>query len=172
MTSSTKIMTTEFLGQSVFRIQENLQRIEKCLSLLTEEQMWKKPNSSTNSIANLILHLCGNSTQYVISSLGEKPDFRQRDEEFLIGGGMSKEEIFSQIESTVLEVTSLLENLTEAELLKEREVQGFRLSGMGNVIHVVEHFSYHTGQIAIQTKLLTDRDLGFYDDLDLNVKNG
>jgi uncharacterized damage-inducible protein DinB len=38
-------------------------------------------------------------------------------------------------------------------------------------IHVVEHYSYHTGQIAFWTKLLRDKDLGFYAGVDLNVKN-
>ena len=39
------------------------------------------------------------------------------------------------------------------------------------VLHVVEHYSYHTGQIAFWTKLLKDKDLGFYSGMDLTVKN-
>ena len=31
------------------------------------------------------------------------------------------------------------------------------------VFHVVEHFSMHTGQIILLTKLLTAGDLAFYD---------
>jgi len=34
-----------------------------------------------------------------------------------------------------------------------------------------EHFSYHVGQIAVQTKLLVDQDLGFYAGLDLEAKS-
>jgi len=30
------------------------------------------------------------------------------------------------------------------------------------VLHVVEHFSMHTGQIIFATKMLTGSDLGFY----------
>ena len=55
--------------------------------------------------------------------------------------------------------------------MRSREVQGFTMSGIGVVIHVVEHLSYHTGQITYWTKLLKDRDLGFYQDIDLNIKN-
>ena len=171
MASSTKNISTEFIAQSIFRMQENVPRIQKCLDLLTEEQVWEKPNSSTNSIANLILHLCGNIRQYINSSLGNQPDLRQRDNEFSVTDGLTKKELFSCIESTVNKAISVLENLTEDELLKERSVQGFQFSGIGNVIHVVEHFSYHTGQIAIQTKLLANKDLGFYADMDLNLKN-
>jgi uncharacterized damage-inducible protein DinB len=46
------------------------------------------------------------------------------------------------------------------------------MSGTGIIVHVVEHLSYHTGQIAFWTKLLKDKDLGFYEGRDLNIKNG
>jgi uncharacterized damage-inducible protein DinB len=59
----------------------------------------------------------------------------------------------------------------EADLLQQRRVQGFELSGLGMVLHVVEHLSYHTGQIAYLTKALKNRDLGFYDGIDLNIHN-
>ena len=50
-------------------------------------------------------------------------------------------------------------------------MQGFELSGVGVVMHAVEHFSYHTGQIAFWVKQLTQEDLGFYDGMNLNTKN-
>ncbi len=33
---------------------------------------------------------------------------------------------------------------------------------MEAILHVVEHFSQHTGQIIFATKLLTGQDLGYY----------
>ena len=56
-------------------------------------------------------------------------------------------------------------------LAEERTVQGFNESVISILIHVTEHFSYHTGQIAFYTKLLLDCDLGFYSDYDLNIKS-
>ncbi len=50
-------------------------------------------------------------------------------------------------------------------------VQCFEETGVGIIIHVIEHFSYHTGQIALLTKLLTNKDTQFYEDLDLNKTN-
>ena len=171
MNSNTTIFASEFLTESIFRLQENVPRIKICLGQLTEDQVWQKSNSSTNSIANLILHVCGNITQYISSSLGNQPDLRQRDSEFSITNGVTKSELLACLDTTVKEAISVLENTTEEALLKERLVQGFKYSGIGMVIHVVEHLSYHTGQIATQTKLLTNTDLGFYDGLDLNIKN-
>jgi uncharacterized damage-inducible protein DinB len=52
-----------------------------------------------------------------------------------------------------------------------RKVQGFNLTGIGAVLHAVEHFSYHVGQVAFWVKQLTNSDLGFYDQQDLNQLN-
>jgi len=45
------------------------------------------------------------------------------------------------------------------------------MTGLAIIVHVTEHFSYHVGQIALLTKLMVGEDLGFYADLDLNIKN-
>jgi uncharacterized damage-inducible protein DinB len=37
------------------------------------------------------------------------------------------------------------------------------VSALAAIFHVVEHFSMHTGQIIMLTKLLTAADLHFYD---------
>ena len=138
---------------------------------MSEETVWQAPNISTNSIANLILHLCGNIRQYIISSLGHQKDIRQRDLEFTTIGGITKAALLAKLQQTVTEAIHVLENISEEELLRQRMVQGFYLSGISIMIHVTEHYSYHTGQIAYLTKLLTNKDLGFYADRDLNILN-
>jgi uncharacterized damage-inducible protein DinB len=75
------------------------------------------------------------------------------------------------LQKTVSKATGIIKHLDNSKLLKIHSVQGFELSGIGIIIHVVEHYSYHTGQISFYTKLLKDKDLGYYADLDLNIKN-
>lgn len=161
----------EFISQSVFRLTENTGRIVKCLDEIEETQIWERPNENSNSIGNIILHLCGNIRQYAISSLGNTEDVRKRDKEFSIKEGFDKKELSAKLKNTVDEAVVIIENLTEAELIKLYSVQGFNLSGIGIIIHVTEHFSYHTGQIAFWVKILKNKDLGFYANIDLNVKN-
>ncbi len=161
----------EFIAQSIFRMEENNVRIEKCLAMLSETEVWKKPNKSSNSIGNLILHLCGNIRQWIISSLGNSEDTRKRDLEFSTTAGFTKKELLNKLLSTVAEANATLESLKKEDLLVIKTVQGYDLSGIGITIHVVEHYSYHAAQVAFWTKLLKDKDLGFYDNLDLNVKN-
>lgn len=162
---------TQFLNNCTGHLNEYTKRINTCLQLLTEEQVWQKPNESSNSIANLILHLCGNMTQYVLSSLGGEPDNRERDKEFSAAGGFTKKELFSRLSSTVANVVTVIEKQTEDSLLEIRSVQGFSKTGLSIILHITEHYSYHTGQIALLTKLMTNEDLGFYKGLDLNTKN-
>jgi uncharacterized damage-inducible protein DinB len=161
----------EFLAQSVYRIELCSQRIEKSFLLTSEEDIWKRPNEASNSIGNLVLHLCGNITQYAISSLGNKPDNRNRELEFSTTSGFTKADLLAKLQVVVNEAIEIIRNITEEELLRVRNVQGFDISGIAIVIHVAEHYSYHTGQIAFWTKLLKDKDLGFYAGVDLNKKN-
>lgn len=163
--------TKEFIRQSNFRLEEALPRIIQCLNELSEEQIWQRPNDNSNSVGNLVLHLCGNVRQYIISNLGNQADTRTRDAEFAAKEGHSRAELSEKITATIHESVQVIAQLSTEDLLKERSVQGFQQTGINSIIHVVEHFSYHTGQIAFWTKLLKDIDLAFYGDMDLNVKN-
>jgi uncharacterized damage-inducible protein DinB len=162
---------TEFIEQSVYRLHENTPRISQCLDLLTEDELWMRPNPASNSMGNLLLHLCGNIRQYLISGLGQQPDTRTRDAEFDALGGYDKKELLEKLSATIQEAVAILRAADEKALLTTRKVQGYQLTGIGMIIHVVEHYSYHTGQIAFWTKQLRNRDLGFYAGVDLNTKN-
>ncbi len=161
-------MTHQLIANSILRIKESEERISKCLNELSEEQIWQKPNSQLNSVGNLVHHVCGNMTQYIYASLGQNADERNRDSEFSVSKG-SREELTEFITKSCAQVYSVLENVSDTDLLKERSVQGFNLTGIGIVIHVIEHLSYHTGQITFWTKFLLNKDLGYYADLDLNI---
>lgn len=161
----------ELKNQIIYRLDESTRMNTKSLSLISEDDVWKRINNSSNSIGNLILHLCGNITQYAISSLGNTDDLRNRDLEFSIDKGYSKSELLEKLNTTLEEAKAIINKTTLEEYLRKREVQGFTFSGVGIVIHVTEHYSYHTGQIAFWVKQLKNKDLGFYDGVDLTIKN-
>ena len=167
----TQAFIKDFSEQACYRLDQSSEMLRKTFAELDENDMWKRPNAASNSIGNLILHLCGNIRQYAISSLGNSPDTRRRDAEFAAREGYSKKELLEMLLGTVEEAKATIRQTSAEDWLRVRPVQGFQLSGLGIVMHVVEHYSYHTGQIAFWTKLLKDKDLGFYGDLDLNVKN-
>lgn len=162
---------SDFRSNVIMRLEENTSKIGNCLALISESECWYQPNGSTLSIGTTLVHLRGNITQYILSSLGQQPDRRTRDLEFATRGGLTKAEVWGACQATVREASALIGNLPEDEALRIRKVQAFHLSGIGIVLHVVEHYAYHTGQIVYITKLLRDRNLDFYRGVDLNQKN-
>lgn len=151
--------------------EESFARIKQCVSLLSEEQLWNKPNPSSNSIANLILHLTGNISQYVNAGIGRLPDQRERDAEFETIGGLTGPELVAHLARVLEDIKPVIAKIRVNDLIASRNVQGFEETTLSILIHVIEHLSYHTGQIAFYTKLLLDVDLKFYGDLDLNAKS-
>lgn len=148
---------------------ESQVRIHRCLDLLNEDECWFRPNPASNSIGNLVLHLNGNIRQWILTGLDQQPDHRIRQAEFDEIGPIPVADLRKRLDLTMAEVVEALNRLDSSLLTKEISIQGFRESGISILIHVVEHFSYHTGQITYITKMLKNRDLRYYGDADLNI---
>ncbi len=137
-------------------------RLRTCVESLTDDQISWRPNNSSNSIANLILHLNGNVGQWLIASFKRLEDTRDRPAEFSQRGVVSGTGLLAQLGSTMTEASEVLSRLTEAELLAPFEIQGYHVSGLDAVYQVVEHFGLHYGQILYIAKMIQSKDLGFY----------
>jgi uncharacterized damage-inducible protein DinB len=140
-----------------------LPKIERCLEKLTDENIWWRANADSNSVGNLLLHLSGNARQWIVSGVGDAHDARQRQEEFDAREGLSRDELLLTLRETLAEVDHVLTNVTTARLLERLTIQKCDVSVLEAIFHVVEHFSMHTGQVIVITKLLTQGDLRFYD---------
>ncbi len=149
---------------------EGIPRLKQCLEQLNEEEIWYRPNAHSNSVGNLVLHLCGNVKQWIGTGLGKQPDTRARSTEFAEEGPLSKDELMQRVDTLYKETEIVFDQISVADLLTEHQVQGFRESGIGILIHVVEHFSYHVGQMVYFVKARKGLDMGFYDGVDLEAK--
>jgi len=151
-----------FLASSQHSLaKQNLPRIVECLQQLSEEEIWWRPNSSSNSAGNLVLHLCGNVRQWIIAGLGGAEDKRERDREFAERGPIPRQALVTQLRRTVRDACRVLARLSEDSLLLKHDIQGYHVAGLDAAFHVTEHFGYHTGQIIYITKLKRARDLRF-----------
>jgi uncharacterized damage-inducible protein DinB len=146
-----------------FLLHDYLPKIERCLEKLTDEQIWWRANEESNSIGNLIMHLCGNARQWIVSGIGSQPDARVRDAEFAQREVISRDELLTSLRSTLSEVDAVLRALDPSTLLEHRKIQGNDVEILEAIFHVTEHFSMHTGQIIMLTKMLTGTDLHFYE---------
>jgi len=165
------VFREELIDQTLKSIDENTSKINACLKQLDEKDIWFRHNEHVNSVGNIILHLCGNIRQYIISSLGGAPDIRERDIEFSTVDGFTNAELTAKWQDTMHEAVAIIAHASAENLLRYRVVQGSTLSGIGIIIHVTEHYSYHTGQIIFLTKLYKNVDMGFYNSIDLNQRN-
>jgi uncharacterized damage-inducible protein DinB len=165
------IFRKEFIDQSLKSIDENTSKIKTCMNQLDEKDIWFRYNEHVNSVGNIILHLCGNIRQYIISSLGGAPDIRERDLEFSTAGGFTNAELTVKWQDTIREAKEIIAQANPENLLRHRVVQGTEHSGISIIVHVTEHYSYHTGQIIFLTKLYKNIDMAFYTGVDLNKRN-
>lgn len=141
-------------------------RLRKCVQSLTDEQVWWRPNSASNSIGNLLLHLNGNVRQWLVASFNRLDDTRNRPAEFNETGSIPASDLLDQLGATMEEAAQVLSRLTPPDLLSPYEIQGYHVRGLDAVYQVVEHFGLHYGQIIYIAKSLIGADLGFYRELD------
>ena len=149
-------------------IGESVPRIKQCLDRLSTDEIWHRPNENVVSVGNLVLHLQGNLRQWVLSGLGGQPDHRQRSREFSHTDPLPAAELGQQLDALMHEVETMLDQLTPADLAGTHRVQGYQETGVAILMHVTEHFSYHTGQITYFVKTRKNVDMQYYGDQDLN----
>lgn len=143
--------------------EEQLPRIQRCLRLLGEQRLWSRPGRTGNSAGNLVLHLCGNTTQWILAQFGGEQDRRQRDAEFAADGGHDVEQLCAALERVYRRACDVVDQIPVDVLLAPRSVQGYAETGLSAILHVLEHTSGHAGQIYAWTKQVADVDLAFYD---------
>ncbi|MEW4527816.1 DinB family protein [Maioricimonas sp. JC845] len=153
----------EFRRFAVGKLKDSLSQIERCLNLLTEEQIWHRPNDVSNAIGNLVIHLDGNVRQWIIGGVGQEPFERDRPAEFAQREPLPTEQILDGLRQTVDRASAIIRNLSPERLLELEEIQKREVSVLAAVFHVVEHFTLHTGQIVYATKILIGEDLSLYD---------
>lgn len=137
-------------------------KIERCVSELSEEEIWWRAHETDNSIGNLLLHLSGNIRQWIISGLGGEADVRNRPREFSERTHIPKEELLTLFRTTLEEADGVLERFDPGMLLETRRFQKWDHTCLNAVLHVVEHVAEHMGQIVYITKLRKGVDMKFF----------
>jgi uncharacterized damage-inducible protein DinB len=163
MTETNAELAQTFLAFSRNRLLDRQwPRMKVCVEPLTLEQVWWRPNEASNSIGNLLLHLNGNVTQWLVVAFSGDEDKRDRPAEFAAEGGLTAAELLKRLGATIERAGKVLDRLTTKELLAPYEIQGYKVRGLDAVYQVVEHFGMHYGQILYITKYISGKDLGFY----------
>lgn len=153
---------------------ESLEKIASSIAPLSDAEIWWRPCEEVNSIGNLLLHLRGNLRQWVVDTLGRESHERQRSEEFSARESATKEQLLADLRGTVEQCIAIARSKGDRVLLEPHRVQGYSVDGLGVLLHVVEHMSYHTGQVVQLCKQLRSggEPVDFYPHLRRDPESG
>jgi uncharacterized damage-inducible protein DinB len=143
-----------FRSESRRLLESYLERILAATGKLDAAQLWWRPHAGSNSVANLMLHLEGNLSQWVLDGLAGERYERQRDAEFASREGADAAELRERLRQVFGRCVEAVDRLEDRQLLAEMRVQGYATTGLAALYHAVEHASYHTGQIVAAAKQL------------------
>src|SRR5262245_27664947 len=145
--------------------------MRRALEELPAADLWWRPHERSTSVGNLLLHLQGNVRQWIVSGLGGAPDHRERSTEFAAREGQDKTALLAALAATVEEACAVIARLDERALAGTVTIQGIETTRLGAVLHVVEHFSWHTGQVTWVAKERAGaaHRIAFYDEARLNA---
>jgi uncharacterized damage-inducible protein DinB len=147
-------IANHFIAQSRgFLSSDYLPKIERCLEALSDEDVWWRANEGSNSIGNLLLHLEGSTRAWIIGVAGGSHSPRDRQHEFDEREQIPRAELLSRLRHTLAEADGFLARLDVDVLLERRQARDEEVTVLLAVYHAVEHFSMHTGQIIMLSKM-------------------
>jgi len=142
-------------------------QIDACLGLLTDEELWWRPNEQANAVANLVLHLSGSNRYHIEQVIGGRDVGRNRDAEFLARHSCSRAELLSTWSDALRVTDEVLSSLDPARLMETTDRTGKVTTYAQILLHVTHHNAVHLGQIVWVTKML---HAGAVDDLWMKVR--
>jgi hypothetical protein len=145
-------------------------RLATCIDAVDEARLWEDFTPNLSSPGNLVLHLVGNLSQYVLKTLGRQEYRRERSKEFAGKASLDRESLKSLLLQTVNECRAVIDTLGEEELCRSYAVQGQVLTGYEILVLAIEHFGHHTGQFAWFGKYLFGGEIDFFKGRNLNIQ--
>ena len=139
-------------------------KLRHCVNALPPATVWARPNLSSNSVGNLLVHLTGNVTEWILGGIGGQTISRYRAGEFAQKDGRDGPALLDDLEAVLARADSVLAGLNAATLERSIVIQGRQTTVVAAIYHVVEHFAMHTGQIILLTKLYAPDKIKFYED--------
>jgi uncharacterized damage-inducible protein DinB len=151
-------VTAAFLHEARDTLGLCSRKIVHCLRQSSDEDVNWRPFAGANSVANIVVHLCGNVGQWIVSAVGGAPEKRDRPGEFAQDLRATPAELVERLEATVREADAAIAGVTGETILAPRKIQGWDKTVLAAIFHALTHFEGHTHQVVYITRLrLGDR---------------
>jgi uncharacterized damage-inducible protein DinB len=123
-----------------------------CLEVLSDAEIWERADDLSNSIGNLVIHVCGSTRHFLGRGVGGSDYQRNRPAEFTERGPVPRAELLQLLDDVSAEVAQILDGLAPARLLEVNDRTGKSLSVAQLLLRVSHHWATHTGQIVFAVK--------------------
>jgi hypothetical protein len=131
-------------------------QIRKALEPLTDEQLWWRPNETTNSIGNLVVHLTGSLNHFLNKDFGGLEFTRDREAEFKERRVIPKREILAAFDEMVAGAEKTFASLSPARLTEPSTEPKINRYVFEDLLNIAIHLSNHAGQIVWIVKMLRE----------------
>lgn len=129
-------------------------QIRAAIEPLTDEQIWMRPNESSNSIGNLILHLSGSLDHFLNRNVGGFPFERDRAAEFAERNPLPKADLLARFDAMVSRASQTFDALTPDSLNAPSPEPTMHTLLVEDLLNAAMHLSTHAGQIVWIAKSL------------------
>jgi len=143
-----------YLADALQTFRDYKQLAERSFAQISDDEFFKTIDDETNGIAVNMKHLAGNMisrwTDFLTTD-GEKPE-RDRDIEFVILPGTTKDEMLAYWEQGWQCVFDAVEPLKPEDLMRTIVIRGREYTVLQAINRQLAHYAYHTGQIVFLAK--------------------
>ena len=144
-------------------------QIRVCVSEMSEDQIWWRPNEKSNSVGNLVLHLSGSMRHYLCRAIGGIEYKRDRPAEFKERGPVPKLELIAIFDETIRQAVEAFDAFDASRFLDTTEEPQYYPTIFDQLFGVALHLATHTGQILYVAKMLKE---GSVDELWIRAHRG
>ena len=132
------------------------EQITACVQELTDDQLWWRPNESSNSVGNLLLHLSGSLRHFLSKTVGGMAYERDRPAEFRDREHMSKEQVLRIFQETIDQADQIFASFSQSRLLDSTPEPTYNPTIFHLFYNVSLHLATHAGQIIFITKMFKE----------------
>jgi Protein of unknown function (DUF1572) len=131
-------------------------QVRKSLEPLTDEQLWWRPNETSNSIGNIVVHLTGSVNHFLNKDFGGLDYTRDRAAEFAERRLIPKAEVLGAFDEMVAHAEQTFDAITPERLAGPSTEPTLNRYAFEDLLNVAVHMANHAGQIVWIVKMMQE----------------
>jgi hypothetical protein len=148
------VIEQHFIDDAVLQLRKLKELADKALQQVQQDDLFAVLDPEANSIAVIMKHMAGNMrsrwTDFLTTD-GEKPN-RNRDDEFIVGGGNTRAQLLASWEDGWNLVFATISALKPDDLGKTVQIRGQAHTVVEAINRQLIHYAEHVGQIILLAK--------------------